>query len=339
MEKPILIDALHICMGGGLMILNHLVSNLIERKVNFYLLKDERCPKLVDEDKIARLSSLSADRRSRKTFYEQHRNEFSKVLCFGNIPPQIKLQIPVYTYIHNVSLLSIPKSYSFKKKWISRLKKAFIKHYGKYTDAWIVQTTNTENLVKNNLARRWQPILQYPFFRIPDGMNYTPKDIRTDYCFIGNLTNAKGHDQLVNAWIELAKKGFTPVLHLTVSIPWFIERINEACRQGAKIINHGVVPFNEVIEIYNRSKALVYPSLNESLGLGIIEAIEAGCDVIGADLPYMHSVCSPSELFDPLDSQSIVDAVIHYESGPQKPTVLKIKDEIDSFISFLNSNH
>lgn len=326
-------------MGGGLMILNHLVSNLIERKVNFYLLKDERCPRLADEDKIGLLSSLSSDRKSRKAFYERHASEFSKVLCFGNIPPQIKLQIPVYTYIHNVSLLSIPRSYPFKKKWISRLKKEFIRHYGKYTDAWIVQTTNTADLVKKNLARRRQPILQYPFFHIPDEMNHTPKENRTDYCFIGNLTNAKGHDILVNAWIELAKKGVKPVLHLTVSIPWFIERINDACRQGAKIINHDVVPFNQVIEIYNQSKALVYPSLNESLGLGIIEAIMAGCNVIGADLPYMHSVCSPSELFDPLDSQSIVDAVIRYESGPQKSTTLKIKDEIDSFISFLNSNH
>lgn len=48
----------------------------------------------------------------------------------------------------------------------------------------------------------------------------------------------------------------------------------------------------------------------------------------------MHSVCSPSELFNPMDSQSIVDAVIRYESGPKKSTTLKIKDEIDSFITF-----
>ena len=40
MNKPILIDALHICMGGGLMILNHLIDNIVEADVDVVLLKD-----------------------------------------------------------------------------------------------------------------------------------------------------------------------------------------------------------------------------------------------------------------------------------------------------------
>ncbi|MDE7125477.1 MAG: hypothetical protein K2O12_03230, partial [Muribaculaceae bacterium] len=73
-------------------------------------------------------------------------------------------------------------------------------------------------------------------------------------------------------------------------------------------------------------------------GLGIIEAVEAGCDVIGADLPYMHSVCKPSAVFEPYSSESIVSAVLDYEKKKSKTdTSLKIKDEIQSFISFLEN--
>lgn len=333
--KPILIDALHICMGGGLMILNHLVSNLIERKVNFYLLKDERCPRLADEDKIGLLSSLSSDRKSRKAFYERHASEFSKVLCFGNIPPQIKLQIPVYTYIHNVSLLKIPSDYSLKKKLTSYIKKAYIRNFAKNTDTWIVQTSNTAQLVKENLRRHNQPILEFPFYNIPSVINYVPKGKRFDYCFIGDYTSAKGHEYLIKAWIKLHQMGIYPCLHLTVSEPIFLPVIKDAQGKGVKIINHGKVPFSEIVKIYNSCKAIVYPSLNESLGLGIVEGVEAGCDIIGSDLPFLHSVCRPSRTFMPCDSNSIAEAILSYEKHNQPSSSLLIRDMISDFIDFL----
>ena len=79
------------------MILNHLVSALVQRNVGFVLLKDSRCPELLDEAKVQKIRVLSSDRKSRKYFYKKNSNEFSKVLWFGNIPPQVKVQVPVYT--------------------------------------------------------------------------------------------------------------------------------------------------------------------------------------------------------------------------------------------------
>ncbi|MDE7125077.1 MAG: glycosyltransferase family 4 protein [Muribaculaceae bacterium] len=288
--KPILVDALHINMGGGLMILNHLITNLLIRGVDFVLLKDERCPELEKEQDIRNMVILSAGNSIRKRYYTEHKNDYRAVLCFGNIPPQIKLSVPVHTYLHNVSLLKIPSDYSFKAKLITFLKKKYLQLMAKNTDTWIVQTDNTARLVKDNLALRKQPVFEYPFYNIPDNINKIPHDLRSDYCFVGDYTNAKGHEYLVDAWVKLSKSGIKPRLHLTVSQPVFLDYIKAAQNEGANIVNHGFVPFSEVIDIYNQSKAVIYPSLNESLGLGIIEAVEAGCDVIGADLPYMHSV-------------------------------------------------
>lgn len=335
--KPILIDALHICMGGGLMILNHLVNNLVADGMRFVLLKDIRCPRLESEDKVIEMVILSSAPRKRRMFYKSHRNDFSKVLCFGNIPPQIRLDVPVITYLHNVSLLKIPADYSLKAKILSNIKKRYIKYYSKNTDVWVVQTSNTANLVAANLAKAAQPILQFPFYRIPNDICRTDKQDRKDYVFIGDYTNAKGHEYLVDAWTKLSESGFNSTLHLTVSNPDFIQYINRAINEGAHIINHGFVPFEEVIKIYNLSKATVYPSLNESLGLGIIEAVEAGCDVIGADLPYMHSVCKASILFKPCDADSIAEAVIDYEKSRHPSTTLRIKDTVSEFISFIKN--
>jgi glycosyltransferase involved in cell wall biosynthesis len=338
--NPILIDALYINMGGGLMILNHLVNNLVDENVEFVLLKDARCPKLQAEDKVKYLEVLSADTRTRHRFYKSHQSDFSVALCFGNVPPTIKLDVPVYTYLHNVSLMKIPNDYGLKQKLKSYAKRQYIRFLAKNTSAWIVQTSNTAQLVAQYLARKNQEILLYPFYYIPPSMNTTPKIEREDYVFVGNYTSAKGHEYLLEAWVKLAKLGFKKTLHLTVSPSPFCKQIQLAQEAGASVVNHGFGSFEEVVRLYNKSKATIYPSLNESLGLGIIEAVEAGCDVIGCDLPYMHSVCKPSGLFPPRNSDAIVEAVLKYETQHSAPTQLLIHSMVKELIALLrNQQH
>lgn len=337
--RQILIDALHINMGGGLMILNHLINNLIIAHIDFILLKDERCPKLESENKIEKLIILPPTHKSRKKFYINHKNDFRKVLCFGNIPPMVKLNVPVYTYFHNVNLLKIPKDYPLKSKLLSLLKRLYIKRYVRNTDAWIVQTSYTSALVKKSLSLKRQHIYEYPFYRIPSGINRTDKILRTDYVFIGDYTQAKGHDYLLAAWEKLKELGINRTLHLTVTNPCFIEAIKKANNNGVHIINHGKISFSEVVNLYNISKATIYPSLNESLGLGIVEALTAGCDVIGADLPYMHAICKPAKCFKASDVNSIVQAVIAYENkNIDQLSKLTITDMVTEFIDFISQS-
>lgn len=317
------------------MILNHLVNNLVSRNVNFVLLKDGRCPRLESESEVKSLVVMPPKFSLRRKYYREHRNDFHSVLCFGNIPPSIKLSVPVHTYIHNVSLLKIPRDYPNGKKMLSWLKKLYIKALATNTTDWIVQTTNTENLVNHTLRRKGQAVYQFPFYFIPPRLKAPVDEVRRDYIFVGDYTKAKGHEYLVEAWIKLHYLGVRPTLHLTVSDNHFSNYIAEACVRGVNIINHGKISFDEVIDLYKKSKATVYPSLNESLGLGIIEAAESGCDVIGADLPYLNSVCIPSTVFKPCDSDTIVEAILKYEAGQCQDTELLIHDTIDRFISFL----
>lgn len=338
MDKPILIDALHINMGGALMILNHLVDHLVIRKINFILLKDNRCPKLHSEHDVPQIITMSSGERIRRRYYKSHQNSFSTVFCMGNIPPAIKMPVTVHTYIHNVSLLKIPKDYSVSQKAKNYLKREYIRFYAKNTDTWIVQTSNTANLVNNYINQLNLPVLEFPFYNIPENINHASVAHRQDYVFIGEHTGAKGHEYLVEAWGILAQQGIRPKLHLTSNSLKLKNLIAENIKLGARIENHGYVSFAKVIELYNKSKATIYPSLNESLGLGIIEAVEAGCDVIGCDLPYVYAVCKPTLTFQPRNAQSIANAVSIYEAGGQTKTTLKIKDLVEEFIDFILIN-
>lgn len=335
--KPILIDALHINMSGALMILNHLVNKLTERKVNFVLLRDERCPKLDSEDKVAEVHVMSCATKVRESFYKAHRDDYSCVLCLGNVPPTIRLKCPTYTYIHNVSLLKLPSDYSLKKRFKTWLKRLYIRFYAKNTDVWMVQTQNTENLVRKYLPMSGKQVIQFPFYEITVERVKNNNCKRTDYIFVGEYTSAKGHEDLVVAWEKLTKMGFGKTLHMTVSAKSFAPRLAESIANGTMINNHGFIQHDEVLKLYQQCKAIIYPSLNESLGLGIIEAIEAGCDVIGTDLPYLHSVCVPSETFEPHNPDSIVESVLRYENEKPNRTVLTIRDMADELIDYLTN--
>jgi len=335
-KKPILIDSLHINISGGLMILNHFVNRLVKRNIDFVLLRDERCPCLESEQGAKEVFVLSCDKNTRKAFYLAHRNDFRTVFCMGNIPPYIKLDCPVHTFFHNVSMLKLPKDYKASLKLKTWLKRMFISFYASNTDSWIVQTSNTENLVKRYLPTRGKLVLQYPFFELDSNLKEPSFNKRTDYVFVGEYTSAKGHEDIVAAWEKLTQMGFGHTLHMTVKSPRFIDKLNASIDRGNNITNHGFIPHEEVIELYKRCKAMVYPSLNESLGLGVIEAIEAGCDVIGTDLPYLHSICVPSETFKEHDADSIVEAVLRYEKGQSNESLLTIRDMSDELIDFLN---
>lgn len=334
--KPILIDALRINMGGGLNLLNYFVDSLIKHNIDFVLLRDERCPQLNHEDLIPSVKVLNPSLSVRKSFYRDHKDDFKSFLCFGNVPPPIKMSVPVFVYYHNVSLLKIPKDYGWKKKFLSFIKRLYIKNFAANVDEWIVQTSYTATLLRNKIVKGGKPIRILPFYHLPSQGDSSVSSQRECYVFIGEYTHAKGHEYLLEAWEILHSRGIDKALHLTVTDPVFCEKIKKAQQNGVNIVNHGHISYSEVADLYALSKATVYPSLNESLGLGIIEALEAGCDVLGSELPYLHSVCKPSEIFTPTLPVSIAEAVIRYERGTSPRSKILIKDEIEELIRILN---
>ena len=336
----LLVDSLYVNMGGAMGLLRYLVSSLQERKLDFFLLADSRCG---DEfNSLPYTKSLSATLKERKKFYKHHASEFTSVLCFGNVPPPIKLKIPVYTYFHNISLLKIPSDGRLKPRIKFFLKQRLIDYYGRNTDAWIVQTDNTASELKKHLFSGKKQVYVLPFYHIPQELKAISliKSGRNDYALIGELSYPRGHGIILDVWKRLHEMGFDRTLHLTVSDRTerhiaYRQKIEELKGQGVKIINHGTVPFSEIINIYKKCKAIVYPSSNESLGLSIIEAIESGCDVIASDLPFTHSICMPSAVFSREDIEQICKVIVEYDNSPASKSTLKIHNSINELLEII----
>lgn len=334
----VLLDSLYINSSGGLRLLEYLVDELEKKDVDFFLLADSRCTGLFD--KIKNVRYMKASLLGRRRFYQSNRNRFTKILCFGNIPAPIKMRVEVYTYFHNINLLTLSESRGHKEKVIMWLKREVFKYYKKNTDYWLVQTSNTANELRKHLKENVGRIKLMPFFDLSNKLIEMQNTVHgNDYVYISNYTGAKGHEELLEAWRLLKRRGIDRTLHLTVpsSATNYCMQISEAKKEGVNVINHGFLPFDSIVDLYKKSKAIVYPSHNESLGLGIVEAITAGCDVIGADLPYVYAICKPSIVFAPFSIESIANAIELYEKNESNKSELLVHNQICELVELLNS--
>lgn len=335
----ILFDSVYVNNSGGFVLLKYLVKELQKCKADVFFLLDERIKhlSLIDGNNV---EYVAGSGKSRRVFYNTHGDEFDVVFTFGNLPPTRRLKAKVYTYFQNVTLFDISKQIPLAQwpKWL--LKRYYIKYYKGNTDKWIVQTSNTQQLVMRTLGLPGQDVLLYPFYDESAFPSASDKSAdANDYAYIAKYIPGKNHRMLIAAWLELAKRGFNQTLHITAEgLPEDIQlMIDDTNALGGRIVNHGFCSLEQVKAIYEQSKAVVYTSMNESFGLGMIEAMNLGCDVIGPKLPYVTSICEPSESFD-YNVQALVEAVIRYEQGASPKTKCLVRNQIHELIELLTNN-
>lgn len=76
----------------------------------------------------------------------------------------------------------------------------------------------------------------------------------------------------------------------------------------------GTLDIPSVLDQYSKADALIFPSLNESMGLPLLEAMSINLPILCSDLPYSRSLCGDYPIyFDPTDKNSIREAI--YELG------------------------
>lgn len=331
-----MLDALYINDSGGKVLLDYLISELEKSGKEVFYLLDQRVENKIPQVRGNKVEFVTASLLERKKFYKNHKSEFSSVLCFGNLPPNIRTSVKVYTYFHQLLYLDLPKDMAWKRKIIYTLKQKIVNHFKGNTDFWLVQSS----LVKNRLSSKYRipvdNILELPFYPPFSEQVSLPKIPHT-YLYVSNATPHKNHERLIEAFSEFYQKHKTGVLTVTVSddFPELINLIQTKQNQGIPIKNIGFVPREDLQKLYSETEYLIFPSLTESFGLGLIEAIEQGCKVIGADLPYTYAVCEPSLIFNPLNTESIVEA-LSLSLQPMKHSESKVKNEISTLINLLN---
>ena len=73
----------------------------------------------------------------------------------------------------------------------------------------------------------------------------------------------------------------------------------------------GAVPLEDTVPFYQAADVLVYPSLNETFGLPILEAMACGCPVVTSQTSSMPEIAGGAAiLFDPNDPAAIAQAMV-----------------------------
>lgn len=141
----------------------------------------------------------------------------------------------------------------------------------------------------------------------------------------------KGFEVLFEGLAELKRRKMNFILYTTIELSdWpavvqkYIDRI-KALNLEDRIVFTGRIPQNQMGSLYQKCDLMVYPSLCESFGFSMIEAIGYNLPIVAADTPVNREMCHQSALFyEPLNPGALADAV---ETGLQSDVAARLIEE------------
>lgn len=148
--------------------------------------------------------------------------------------------------------------------------------------------------------------------------------------FLGNTDPKKNLEGVLKALSILRKRGQLNFKLLVLDIDknylqHVAERINDADVLDA-IFSVGYVPNHELPSIYSQAKLFLYPSLRESFGIPIIEAMACGTPVITSNTSSMPEVAGgAAKLVDPYDPENIAGNLNELLMDAQQRSHLSLK--------------
>jgi len=337
----LLIDAVFINNSGGKVLLDLLIKSFEETDNRILYLLDDRVKNNIPAIKTSNNVVFIKGYINRHMYYKKvDINTISKVFCFGNLPPSMKLNCLVYTYLHQLQFVET-QGVGFFSKIIFFFKKLVLRWSKDNTNFWMVQTNNMGSLFAKKYSVFPEKILLMPFYaKLPISNRGGIEKEANTFLYVSNGYPHKNHKRLINAFCKFYDSNNLGQLQLTVSYEYrdIHELITLKQNEGYPIINFENIPHNEIQNYYSKSEYVVYPSLSESFGLGIVEAIECNCKIIGANLPYMLDVCAPSIIFDPYNEDDIKNAFERALNNNDN-SILKVNNKLKKLIDIISKNN
>jgi glycosyltransferase involved in cell wall biosynthesis len=134
--------------------------------------------------------------------------------------------------------------------------------------------------------------------------------------FVSSLWQYKNCDGLLRAW-AVARKGLggrqLAVVGAGRDEKYLTSLQSLAAELGIAqdVVFVGGIPLEETVEFYRAADVFVYPSLNETFGLPILEAMACGCPVVTSNVSAMPETAGRAALLaDPKDPASIARAIV-----------------------------
>lgn len=317
----VVIFAGNVHKGGGAILLRGLLESSVLRE-NCIAFLDRRERALLDSSGVTQWSLVNATVSSRiaaelSLWRLVKRGDL--VLCIGNLPPLLKNSGRVVLFLQNRFLVDsrFDSLISLRDRLKLSIERRWLKWRCRHVDEVYVQSESMSRAVMDQVPTlAGRRIHVSPFIDLEAFRRGAPVKV-FDYIYPAAGYPYKNHKRLVDAWVELSRHGHFPSLILTVDR----ENHRELCsyidckrREFAlKITNLGPISRDELARRMSESRALIYPSLVESMGLPLLEAESLGLQILGSELDYVRDSVSPDQTFDPMSAVSIARAVARNE--------------------------
>ena len=266
---------------------------------------------------------------------KSNKKEFLEEYYLNGIPPFFRFSTgnnKVYVLFQNRNLFSFLNYFNnnlfFRYKFIiyHLIHSIIINLFLKNTDNIIVQTNTMKRILasakpKNNILIKdsiWKNI-KLEFYK--ECINQLKN--KNDYSYINKLKRISESNQLFfyPASLEPHKnhkilfKSFNKISELNYKkikliVTLDAKQLPFKNRNYKNIIFLGNQSTEAINKIYNIVNFLIFPSLNESLGLPLIEANLYKLPIIASNLDYVYDVCEPSLTFDPYSEEDIFNKIL-----------------------------
>lgn len=187
--------------------------------------------------------------------------------------------------------------------------------------------------IKEGICRKWnvepeRVHVLFPDIERVDVEKVTPYEWGDDcmhFVYPANMAKYKNYDILVNA-LSMVQDKKSYKLHLTLTkeeYPELYKRIKVLGLENVVLLE-GMMPHERILSMYKASKALLFPSTIETLGLPLLEAGAFGLPIIAADLDYAHQVMEGYEgirYVDAYDAKAWAKAIedLRFDKGNYPP--------------------
>jgi hypothetical protein len=321
----ILIDLIYVNSFGGIVLARQILDYISKKtsSTKYIILLDRRNCHLKKNYNF-QIKIINNSELERYCFYK--RNNFDKIFCFGNVPPPLNIAKKTFIYFHNELLLNTEKSdLSYIKRLSFIVKRFYIKFLNKnYT--WLVQTELMKDKLVGSLGVLKADVHVAPFFSSLKFVNV--KRDENSYIYPTSESLHKNNNRLIDSFIEAARS-LDENLNLKITIDRKSFK-HKKIPKNLKIDFIGNTHQDNLLDLYVKSEFLIFPSLKESFGLPLIEAVQCGCFTIVSNLNFSKEVIRSSLLFDPFSTDSIKNAIIQsIKSRDLKKPKLLVNNSIE----------
>ena len=309
-----------------------LIKNLQEiDKQNEYVIfvRDDK-----DENAIIKTSNFKIEKLSSFTYADWEQVKLKKAVksgkidllhCTANTAP-LSVNVPLIVTLHDIIYL---EKVDFKGTTYQNLgnlyRRYIVPKIAKKAELLItVSEFERANIINHLKLTEDRVKVLYNGVSPKFNNQYSPEEVnefRTLYnlpesyiMFLGNTAPKKNTPNVIKAYVNycVSEKEAIPLVLLDYKKE-LVEKLLQELKQERfinKIIFPGYIPYNQIPLMYKAATLFLYPSLRESFGLPILEAMACGTPVITSNTSSMPEIAGDSaEIINPFNYLELTDAI------------------------------